>query len=811
MSRYLPILILITSAAAMLAGGEDARADVSKAALVVTVIDTVPPLISDVHASIVSSNSVDIIWETDERSDSQVEIGLDTNYGYLSPLDTSLVLCHSLRISPLVGSVTYHYRVKSRDKFNNLRVSADYTFSTPADLTPPLISDVEAYDITPSAASITWCTDEFSNSRVRYGADTSCAISSALMSDPVTTHMIYLNALSANTMYYYRALSEDLSGNLARSGLHSFTTPPPMAAPEISNVQCNDITPTTAVIEWQTDIDSDSQVEYGLSPAYGSITPVNPTLTTEHEIALSGLRPNSQYHFRVISKNQYGDSSLSADNCDLITTELAAPNVTGAAIHQRTHLMLTWVPATHAKGYNVYRDVTPFFRPDTALGSNRVATNACDEDPELSGVQWIDQAEVIGDETTNYFYAVTSVIDSVESDFTTRIGEFDYRLITTAKTDFNEIALPLHIPGVSNAAQLMAAIHGCTSVARWNAAWQGYEQYIPGIPPTNFAVEMGYPYYVNVTVDTVFTLVGEIASPSFALVTTPTTDFNDIMLTLDRTGISKASHLMDDIPGCNAIARWNAVLQGYEQYIPGIPPTDFSVKIGYPYYVNVTADVVWPEGGIPKVAALTTTLAGKEESKAPHAVYGCIRADGDSVALSGVGYIAYITSRPGEKLSHRSAGCALLGEHWIVQCGSFPSPWRTGEILRVEFQGGEGSLRGEIDVQLSYEALDDAGEILLTDYDIPRYYEFSQNYPNPFNACTSFKYQIPEQAHVTIRIYNMLGQEIGMLRSEVQQAGYYSLIWDGKDMYGNPVSDGIYFVQIATDKYSQIRKMILVK
>lgn len=81
----------------------------------------------------------------------------------------------------------------------------------------------------------------------------------------------------------------------------------------ISSVAAQGVTPTNATIVWQTDVPSTSQVEYGTTSSYGVTTPLDSTLVQNHSVALSGLTPNTQYHYRVISTPSGGCTTASAD------------------------------------------------------------------------------------------------------------------------------------------------------------------------------------------------------------------------------------------------------------------------------------------------------------------------------------------------------------------------------------------------------------------------------------------------------------------------------------------------------------------
>lgn len=94
---------------------------------------------------------------------------------------------------------------------------------------------------------------------------------------------------------------------------------------------------------------------------------------------------------------------------------------------------------------------------------------------------------------------------------------------------------------------------------------------------------------------------------------------------------------------------------------------------------------------------------------------------------------------------------------------------------------------------------------------VPLDYILFQNYPNPFNPNTSVKFQVPEDGLVTIKIFDMLGQEIATLISDNIQKGTYTLNWDGKDKNGNYVSSGSYMYRMTAGNFVQTKKMMFLK
>ncbi len=90
-------------------------------------------------------------------------------------------------------------------------------------------------------------------------------------------------------------------------------------------------------------------------------------------------------------------------------------------------------------------------------------------------------------------------------------------------------------------------------------------------------------------------------------------------------------------------------------------------------------------------------------------------------------------------------------------------------------------------------------------------FALSQNYPNPFNPTTTVRFDLPEDGKLTLVIYNILGQRVRTLFEGSQTAGRHEVIWDGRNETGQQVSSGIYLYRLQSQKFTQTRKMLLVK
>ncbi|OQY72978.1 MAG: hypothetical protein B6D44_08675 [Ignavibacteriales bacterium UTCHB2] len=89
---------------------------------------------------------------------------------------------------------------------------------------------------------------------------------------------------------------------------------------------------------------------------------------------------------------------------------------------------------------------------------------------------------------------------------------------------------------------------------------------------------------------------------------------------------------------------------------------------------------------------------------------------------------------------------------------------------------------------------------------LPVHFYLSQNYPNPFNPSTKISWQSPVGSHQTLKIYDVLGNEVATLVNEYKPAGSYEVEWDA-----SKYSSGVYFYQLRTGNFVETKKMILMR
>jgi hypothetical protein len=95
--------------------------------------------------------------------------------------------------------------------------------------------------------------------------------------------------------------------------------------------------------------------------------------------------------------------------------------------------------------------------------------------------------------------------------------------------------------------------------------------------------------------------------------------------------------------------------------------------------------------------------------------------------------------------------------------------------------------------------------------DTPQQFVLRPNYPNPFNPMTNIRFELPAQAHVALRVYDVNGALVRTLVNDDRPAGAYTVQWNGRNDAGDPASSGVYFYRIEASGFSDVRKMTLLK
>jgi len=146
---------------------------------------------------------------------------------------------------------------------------------------------------------------------------------------------------------------------------------------------------------------------------------------------------------------------------------------------------------------------------------------------------------------------------------------------------------------------------------------------------------------------------------------------------------------------------------------------------------------------------------------------------------------------------------------FVISSGPYNIP--LGDSIHVAFAIAAGDDFGDLinsvqSARLKYNQVITGAEKEV-DGTKPKEFYLAQNYPNPFNPSTTIKYQLPENGYVSLKIYDVLGNEIETLVNKEQTTGTYNYQW----LEGNYPPSGVYFYRLTIGEFSQTRKMIILK
>lgn len=94
---------------------------------------------------------------------------------------------------------------------------------------------------------------------------------------------------------------------------------------------------------------------------------------------------------------------------------------------------------------------------------------------------------------------------------------------------------------------------------------------------------------------------------------------------------------------------------------------------------------------------------------------------------------------------------------------------------------------------------------------LPVEFALFQNYPNPFNPSTQIAFDVPSSEFVTLRVFNLLGQDIKTLASKLMSPGKYTFEWNGTDLLNNDAASGVYFYELRGKTFVSRKKMLLIR
>lgn len=157
------------------------------------------------------------------------------------------------------------------------------------------------------------------------------------------------------------------------------------------------------------------------------------------------------------------------------------------------------------------------------------------------------------------------------------------------------------------------------------------------------------------------------------------------------------------------------------------------------------------------------------------------------------------------KLNEDQIELSLDTPSWMSEETFYLEDQRTGDFHKI-YDGNSVTISGRAGEVVSMELTGDQTTSTNPEKELPQYFSLQQNYPNPFNPVTQIAYALPEESHITLTVYNALGQRVAVLADEVRAAGHHSATFDAANL-----SSGLYIYRLQTSGKILTRQMMLIK
>ena len=798
-----------------------------------------PVILSSPRIAAKTHDSAIIEWTTDEPANSVISFGTEELDDEISSGDNEA--SHKLTLTNLTPGTTYSYMVGSTDAGGNgATESAQAVFTTnpEIDLTAPEIaSDPEVVYKNDQSATIQWTTDEETSGEVEFGPTEELGFVRSLL-ETGTTQEITLTNLTADTEYYYKVSTTDLSNNgPTESAIASFTTD---AAADLTPPVISDVVTTpgdvSVIVTWKTDELADSFVEFGADSLNleFSIGDVEDVLS--HELTLTNLTADTKYYYRVGSvdraNNPPGESETASftTNADADTTPPSVP-LDLAASSSNKQVQLTWDAQLEFDlgGFNVYRRVAGE-ETFTKIASGLEATRFTDLNVE--------------NETT-YEYQITAIDRQNppnESDPTaaeeamptssaapttpanlTREGDNYLRptFIFTNSTPFVDGATLTYTIQVSTeedfgnvTASISNLAEGSGDTDPGQTAWATIDR--------DLTENQTYYWRVRAVEGD---LTGPYSDAEQFVARAPVIlqgDFNgdnavtfdDFFLFVDAFGKeATGDFVIYDLSG-NGMVDFDDFFIFVDNFGKSVPGKLWSATQSIDEKAIITLEAL---GGGREDRGLVTLRVRAEQIEQMQAFGLVLRYDHRAVewreASPGPGHL--LDSKGGQaplfQVMKQTPGQLVIGNG--ITAGEPISG--SGLLAELTFRV-IGSANTHFDLTEALVASSGTQvkrvQQLRSAVLLPQAFYLSANYPNPFNPSTSIEFALPQAGPVELNVYDVLGQRVRTLVGEADHAaGFYTAIWDGLDSNRRPVGSGIYFYRLQASNFTRTYKMTLIK
>jgi hypothetical protein len=639
-------------------------------------------------------------------------------------------------------------------------------------------------------------------------------------------------ALLENQVYYWAVSALDDSGGVTFSDTASFWTNSENSAPvEFALLTPVDDTESTSTptFTWTLSSDADLQDTLNYTLRYG--TDVFNLMDVPNEdspqfTVVEPLEDNTDYIWQVVAEDisgavfstEFSSFFVNSENDDPGLFSLIAPD--SAAWITNGDLMLIWEPSTDLEGADVEYVIhmgsdSESLNPIDTIGVNYFSLNALEDGYYSWQIEALDN--IGGSQFSETWSFMINVHNDPPDPFALTFPEADL-VLTDQQPTFTWEASSSGDAGdhtsyrveLGNSAETMDVVYEGDSIFYTpELSLEDNSVYYWRVIAIDLAFattvnEGGYQSFVVNTVNDAPSMA-ELISPDSVVVLSdiPTFSWNA------STDVDPYDSLSYELHWWTDVAEMDSIITTATTVSPTTPLTDDNLQ----YFWNViTMDA---NGGIAHSEEKTFWVDFMPEVPASFALLGPDSASAGNGTRPELTWAEAIDPDPFDAV-HYSVAVATdsLMENVIYE-----------QVAHVEVTIPEMDLENDTRYYWQVTAIDDdslttvstlwtfdVGYVAIDQYaQVPREFMLDQNYPNPFNPSTTIRYGLPEEANVSLVIYDVRGQVVQTIASGHHSAGWYDVVWNGETADGKTISTGIYFARLVAGDYSQVIKMLYLK
>ncbi|MDZ7343232.1 MAG: T9SS type A sorting domain-containing protein, partial [candidate division KSB1 bacterium] len=262
--------------------------------------------------------------------------------------------------------------------------------------------------------------------------------------------------------------------------------------------------------------------------------------------------------------------------------------------------------------------------------------------------------------------------------------------------------------------------------------------------------------------------------------------------------------------------------------IPGLVDNIKQMRLGRGYRAHLKASgtLIYP-GGSTQLAKASTSLPPGASAPTTHFQSPTMTGQSYSLVVTAV-TINGVEANPGDEIalftaSGRCVGAGVWNESGMLALAAWQDDERTEAIdgcqsgEAIHFRLWIQQTNTEMILTPAFERGNgifghgDYAVVKLSAQTLPAKFALREAYPNPFNPETTIAYELPRDAYIIIKVFDVMGREVRTLVDEPKPAGYHQVVWDGRNAQGHMVASGIYLYKLKSSEFAQTKRVLFMK